>query len=522
MASVAAIQTPFQNEPIRTFADPAEQVAMFAALERVRRTFGSSYPLVIGGERIPGPGTIPSVNPASPGEVVGDVVSATRQDVDDALDAATEAFGPWSRTPVAERADLLVRAAAAIRERKDWFNALLVFEVGKPWVEAEADTAEAIDFLEYYAREALRLGAPPALTPSPLPEDTHLRYLPLGVGAVIPPWNFALAIMAGMTAAAIVTGNTVVLKPSPDATVTAAHFVDLLHELGLPPGVVNFVPGDALTVGERLVADARTRFVSFTGSKAVGLRINEVAAKTAPGQRWIKRVVAEMGGKDAIVVAADADLDAAADGVIASAFGFSGQKCSACSRAIVDDAVYDRFLGMLVDRAAALRVGDPSDPEVQVGPVVNLRAQERILDYLEVARGEGRLVAGGSAPAREGYFIEPSIVADVEPQARVAQEEIFGPVLAVIRADGFERALEIANGTEFGLTGAVYTRDPVQIARAEDEFFVGNLYINRKCTGALVGVHPFGGFNMSGTDSKAGGPDYLPLFVQAKSIAVRR
>jgi 1-pyrroline-5-carboxylate dehydrogenase len=522
MASVATIQTPFRNEPIRTFADPAEQAGMFAALERVRRTFGTSYPLVIGGERIAGPGTTPSVNPARPGEVVGDVVSATRQDVDDALDAATAAFAGWSRTPVAERADLLLRAAAAIRERKDWYDALMVFEVGKPWIEAEADTAEAIDFLEYYAREALRLAAPPALVASPLPEDTHLRYLPLGVGAVIPPWNFALAIMAGMTAAAIVTGNTVVLKPSPDATVVAAHFVDLLHELGLPPGVVNFVPGDALTVGERLVADPRTRFVSFTGSKAVGLRINEVAAKAAPGQRWIKRVIAEMGGKDAVIVAADADLEAAADGVVASAFGFSGQKCSACSRAIVDAAVYDRFLALLIDRTAALRLGDPADPGVQVGPVVNLRAQERILDYLEVARGEGRLVAGGAAPAREGYFVEPSIVADVDPGARIAQEEIFGPVLAVIRAESFDQALAIANATEFGLTGSVYTRDPVRIERAQDEFFVGNLYINRKCTGALVGVHPFGGFNMSGTDSKAGGPDYLPLFVQAKAIAVAR
>jgi len=522
MASAAASIAPFRNEPIRSFATLEERAGMNEALGRVRRTFGSTYPLVIGGERISGAGTIPSVNPAHPGEVIGDVVAGSREDVDEALDAATAAFAGWSRTPVADRADLLFRAAAAVREHKDWYNALMVFEVGKTWIEAEADTAEAIDFLEYYAREALRLAAVPPLVPSPLPEDNVLRYLPLGVGAVIPPWNFALAIMAGMTAAAIVTGNTVVLKPSPDAAVVAAHFVDLLHELGLPPGVVNYLPGDALTVGERLVADARTRFISFTGSKAVGLRINEVAAKTAPGQRWIKRVVAEMGGKDAIVVAADADFDAAVDGVVASAFGFSGQKCSACSRAIVDTAIYDRFVAALVERTARLRVGDPADPAVDVGPVVNAKAHEKILEYLEVARDEGRIVAGGAAPALEGYFVEPTIVADVAPRARIAQEEIFGPVLAVIRAGGFDEALAIANDTEFGLTGAVYTADPARIAQAEDEFFVGNLYINRKCTGALVGVHPFGGFNMSGTDSKAGGPDYLPLFMQAKAIAVRR
>jgi 1-pyrroline-5-carboxylate dehydrogenase len=511
---------PFRNEPVRTFADGASRAGMVAALGRVRAAFGFTYPLVIGGERILAPGTIPSRNPSRPAEIVGDVVAATPQDVYDALDIATEAFAAWSRTPVAERASLLFRAAAAVRERKDRFNALMILEVGKTWVEAEADTAEAIDFLEFYGREALRLANPRPLVPSPYAEDNQLRYLPLGVGAVIPPWNFALAILAGMTAAALVTGNTVVLKPSPDAAVVAAHFVDLLHELGLPPGVLNFVPGDALTVGETLVADRRTRFVAFTGSKAVGLRINEVAAAAVPGQKWIKRVIAEMGGKNAIVVAGDADLDAAVAGVVASAFGFGGQKCSACSRAIVDAAVYDRFVPALAARTAALRVGDPADPAVDVGPVINARAFERIFDYLEAGRAEGRFITGGGAVRGDGYFVEPTIIADVVPAARIAQEEIFGPVLAVIRADDFEDALTIANGTEYGLTGAVYTRDPARIARAQDEFFVGNLYINRKCTGALVGVHPFGGFNMSGTDSKAGGYDYLLQFLQAKSIAV--
>jgi 1-pyrroline-5-carboxylate dehydrogenase len=393
-----------------------------------------------------------------------------------------------------------------------------VLEVGKSWIEADADTAEAIDFLEFYGREALRLANPPALTPIG-GERNFLRYLPLGVGAVIPPWNFAFAIMAGMTSAAIVTGNTVCLKPSPDAAVIAARFVDLLHELGLPPGVLNYVPGDGPTVGEALVTDPRTRFVSFTGSKAVGLRINELAAKSRPGQRWIKRVIAEMGGKDAIVVADDADLDAAVQGVVASAFGFQGQKCSACSRAIVDAAVYDAFLAKLVPAAEALRVGDPALAGTFMGPVINEKALEKIRRYLEIGKGEGRLLTGGHVLAGEGYYVPPTIFADVAPRGRIAQEEIFGPVLAVIRARDFDDALAIANDTEFGLTGAVYAGDPERLRRAEDEFFVGNLYLNRKCTGALVGGQPFGGFNMSGTDSKAGGYDYLLLFVQAKSIS---
>jgi 1-pyrroline-5-carboxylate dehydrogenase len=325
--------------------------------------------------------------------------------------------------------------------------------------------------------------------------------------------------MAGMTAAAIVTGNTVVLKPSPDAAVVAAVFVDLMHDLGLPPGVINFVPGDGPTVGEAIVCDARTRFISFTGSKAVGLRINELAARTVPGQRWIKRVVAELGGKDAIIVADDADFDAAVDGVAASAFGFGGQKCSACSRAIVDARIYDRFVNALAAKAQALVVGDPAHYGVDLGPVINARAAQKIEGYIDIGKREGRLITGGRRTDLDGYFFAPTIFADVGPQARLAQEEIFGPVLAVIRASDFADALAIANSTEFGLTGAVYARDPDRIRRARAEFFVGNLYVNRKCTGALVGVHPFGGFNMSGTDSKAGGYDYLPLFVQSQAIA---
>jgi 1-pyrroline-5-carboxylate dehydrogenase len=510
---------PFSNEPIRTFREPAQRAQMEAAITAVRATLGRRYSLVIGGVRVDGDEFIASINPARPSEVVGAVAAATLGDAGRALDSATRAFATWSRLTFAERANYLVRAAAAIRARKDEFNALMVVEVGKSWIEAEADTAEAVDFLEFYAREAVKLDTPARLVASPLPEVNELRYLPLGVGAIIPPWNFALAIMAGMTAAAIVTGNTVVLKPSPDAAVVAAVFVDLMHDLGLPPGVINFVPGDGPTVGEAIVCDARTRFISFTGSKAVGLRINELAARTVPGQRWIKRVVAELGGKDAIIVADDADFDAAVDGVAASAFGFGGQKCSACSRAIVDARIYDRFVNALAAKAQALVVGDPAHYGVDLGPVINARAAQKIEGYIDIGKREGRLITGGRRTDLDGYFFAPTIFADVGPQARLAQEEIFGPVLAVIRASDFADALAIANSTEFGLTGAVYARDPDRIRRARAEFFVGNLYVNRKCTGALVGVHPFGGFNMSGTDSKAGGYDYLPLFVQSQAIA---
>jgi 1-pyrroline-5-carboxylate dehydrogenase len=510
--------SPFRNEPIRDFSDPADRRSLEEALVRARAGLGRSYPLVIDGEKVRGAGRFTSINPARPDEVVGVVDEASAAQVSQALDAATAAFARWKTRSAEERAEFLFAAAARIRETKDDWNALLVLEVGKPWIEADADTAEAIDFLEFYAREALRLAHPPPLTPI-AGEKNWLTYLPLGVGVVIPPWNFAFAIMAGMTSAAIVTGNAAILKPSSDSAVIAARFVDLMHELGLPPGVLNFVPGDGPTVGEALVTDRRTRFVAFTGSKGVGLRINELAAKTPPGQRWIKRVIAEMGGKDAIVVADDADLDAAVAGVVAAAYGFSGQKCSACSRAIVDAAVYDAFLAKLVPAVEALRVADPSVDGAAVGPVINAKAAEVILGYVEVGKGEGRLLAGGGRAPGAGFFIEPTVIADVAPRARIAQEEIFGPVLAVIRARDFDHALEVANDTEFGLTGALYSASEERLRRAADEFFVGNLYLNRKCTGALVGGQPFGGFNMSGTDSKAGGYDYLLLFTQAKTVS---
>jgi len=510
----------FRNEIIRDFSDPSDHRSLAAALERARAALGRRYSLVIDGKKIETGTWIDSRNPARPSEIVGSVASAGLDEAQAAMDAALRAFDSWKRVSAEERAAVLFRAADLVRLRRDDFNALLILEVGKSWIEADADTAEAIDFLDFYAHEALRYANPPPLVPVP-GEENRLAYIPLGVGIVIPPWNFAFAIMAGMTTAAAVAGNTVVLKPSSDSPVIAAVFCALLEEAGLPAGVVNFVPGSGRTIGDALVAHPKTRFIAFTGSKEVGLHINELAAKTQPGQIWIKRVIAEMGGKDSIVVAADADLDAAAQGVAVSAFGFAGEKCSACSRAIVDASVYDAFVEKLLARVAKFTVGDPSSaPSVYMGPVVNEAALNSMLRYVEIGKNEGTLLAGGSRVAGlDGYFLEPTIFGDIAPDAVIAQEEIFGPVLALIKAKDYDEALAIANNTEFGLTGSVYSRDAAKLERARDEFHVGNLYFNRKSTGAMVGGHPFGGFNMSGTDSKAGGYDYLLLFTQAKMVS---
>jgi 1-pyrroline-5-carboxylate dehydrogenase len=509
----------FRNEPFTNFKTPENARAMEAALATVAGQLGREYDLVIGGHRLKTEGKIRSVNPARPAQVVGVHQKAGTEHAEIAMKAALEAFETWSRTTVETRVSLLVGAAETIRRRKFEFCAWLTCEVGKNWAEADADVAEAIDFLEYYSREALRLaGAAPAIQyPG---ERDELIYIPLGVGAVIPPWNFPFAIMAGMTAASIVTGNTVILKPSSDAPTIAAKFIEVLEEAGIPPGVVNFCPGSGASFGNAIVEHPKTRFIAFTGSKAVGLEIHERAARTQPGQIWIKRTILEMGGKDSILVCADADLDAAVDGVIASAYGFSGQKCSACSRAIVEAPVYDVFVERVRERVAKLTVGDPAANH-NLGPVVNKSALDSMLSYIETGTREGRLVAGGHAPrtADGGYFLEPTVIADVAADAVIAQEEIFGPVLAVIEVASFEEGLAVANNTEYGLTGAIYTSDREKLDVARREYHVGNLYFNRKCTGAMVGAHPFGGFNMSGTDSKAGGPDYLLLFTQAKSVA---
>ncbi len=509
----------FSNEPFIDFKNPENIRSMRAALERVSEHLGREYGLIIGGERVKTAEKIRSVNPARPAQVVGIHQKAGAEEAEKAMGAALRAFESWSHAPATDRVSVLLGAADIIRSRKFEFAAWLTYEVGKNWAEADADVGETIDFLEFYAREALRLNA--VTTPIQLAgEHDELLYLPLGVGAVIPPWNFPFAIMAGMTSAAIVTGNAVILKPSSESPTIAAKFVEVLEEAGMPDGVVNFCPGSGAAFGNAIVEHPKTRFVAFTGSKAVGLEINERAARTQPGQIWIKRTVLEMGGKDSILVCEDADLEAAVEGVVASAFGFSGQKCSACSRAIVEAPLYDVFLERLRERVAQLTVGDPTQ-NPNMGPVISKGALESMLRYVEIGKQEGRLVAGGNAPstADGGYFLEPTVFADVAPDARIAQEEIFGPVLAVIKVRNFGEGLAVANNTEYGLTGAVYSNDRERLSRARRDFHVGNLYFNRKCTGAMVGAHPFGGFNMSGTDSKAGGPDYLYLFTQAKSVA---
>ncbi len=512
--------TEFRNEPYADFTQPANRQAMEAALAKVRSELGREYQLRIDGEWTPTGDKLVSVNPSNPSEIVGVHHKATAELAGRAVENAFRAFRQWSRTPAADRVALLLEASRLLRLRKLEFDAWLVLEAGKTWPEAEADVSEAIDFCEYYAREMQRLAGPQTVVQLPGEQD-EMIYVPLGVGVVIPPWNFPLAILVGMTVAALVTGNTVVLKPSSETPTIAAKFAEVLLEAGFPESSFTLLTGSGAAVGDVLVQHPKTRFVSFTGSRDVGLRINELAAKHQPGQVWIKRVVAEMGGKDAIIVDGDCDLDSAVDGVFASAFGYQGQKCSACSRAIVDERVYDAFLDKLVAKARGIRMGPSDNPDNYMGPVISAGAKRTILDYIETGKREGRVVVGGEAPAGGGYFVPPTIIADVESDARIFQEEIFGPVLAVTRARDFEHALDLANDSQYGLTGAVFSNNPEHLREAREQFHVGNLYFNRKCTGAMVGAHPFGGFNMSGTDSKAGGPDYLLLFLQAKSVANR-
>ncbi|HEV7700811.1 MAG TPA: L-glutamate gamma-semialdehyde dehydrogenase [Pyrinomonadaceae bacterium] len=510
----------FRNEPFTDFSNPENADAMQAALDKVRSELGREYPITINGEKISLNSKFQSINPARTSEVVG-VFSEGDTDtslVEKAIDAATEAFKSWRNVPYTERAEYLFKIAGIMRERKHELSAWMVYEVSKTWAEADGDTAEAIDFCEFYGREMLRWGGEQPVTPY-RGEQNHFEYIPLGVGAVIPPWNFPLAIMSGMTMAAVVCGNTVVLKPSSDSPTIAAKFIEICEEAGLPKGVVNFISGSAAT-GEAMVTSPKTRFISFTGSKGVGLHINEEAAKARPGQIWIKRVVAEMGGKDAIVVADDGDIDAAAAGVVSAAFGFQGQKCSACSRLIVDEKVHDELVAKIVALTKELKIGQPTEGSTNVAAVINRRSYDTTLGYIEkgVAEG-GQVVAGGKGDDSEGFFIEPTVIDNVAAGATLEQEEVFAPVLAVTTARDFDHAIEIANDTEFGLTGAVFSRSPERLEQARRDFHVGNLYLNRKCTGALVGVHPFGGFNMSGTDSKAGGREYLLQFMQGKSTA---
>jgi 1-pyrroline-5-carboxylate dehydrogenase len=508
----------FRNEPLTDFTVEANRRDFAEALKKVESRLPIEGQNHIGGKAVGAEKTFESVNPSRRTQVIGRFPEGTKQDAERAIETAREAFRTWGRTPAAERVALLVRIASILRDRKHEFSAMMVLEESKSWPEADGDTAEAIDFCEFYAREMERLAQPQPVVQYPGEKD-ELVFLPMGVCAVIPPWNFPLAILAGMTTAALVTGNTVVLKPSSDSPGIATMFYEAAVEAGVPPGVLNFVTGGGSVVGNALVEHPKTRLVAFTGSRDVGVGISERAGRVVPGQIWIKRAILEMGGKDFILVDETADLEEAAKGVVAAAFGFQGQKCSACSRLIVHEKVHDELLAKVIDKTKALKVGDVRDPSVDVGAVINERAQKKILEYVDVGKKEGKVVAGGEPGPGEGFFVMPTVVDGVKPGGRLAKEEIFGPVLAVLTVKDFDEGIAVANDTEYGLTGALYSRDRQRLERGKQELFCGNLYLNRKCTGALVGVHPFGGFNMSGTDSKAGGREYLYLFLQAKSIA---
>jgi 1-pyrroline-5-carboxylate dehydrogenase len=511
---------PFANEPLTDFSDTASGAAYREALEQVRRQVGTHRPLIIAGEKVDTSQRIASFNPAKPSEIVGTAAAASPQHVDRALEAAWRAFPAWAARTAEDRAAILVKLAAKMRRRKLELAAWETLEASKNWTEAEADVAEAIDFCEYYARRALEFAKP--LPIHPYPGEINQSWLqPLGAGVVLPPWNFPLAILVGMAIGPVAAGNTVVIKPSSYTPLIGAIFMEVVESAGVPPGVINFLPGMGSEVGDYLVDHSRTRFINFTGSREVGVRITARAAQIHPGQLWLKRAYTELGGKDAVVIDETADLDAAIPEVIKSAFGFQGQKCSAASRLIVLAEVYDAVLERLVAAVKDIQVG-PAEENYPVGAVISEAQHNAILSEIEAGKGQGRLLIGGKSLDRDGgYYLEPTVFADVPPQARLAQREIFGPVLAVIRAANFDEAVRIFNGTEYGLTGGLFSRSRDRLERAKREFDVGNLYLNRKITGALVGVQPFGGFKMSGSNAKAGGPDYLRLFLEMKTVSER-
>ncbi|WP_181347903.1 L-glutamate gamma-semialdehyde dehydrogenase [Thalassobacillus sp. CUG 92003] len=507
----------YQHEPFTDFTIEANRQAFEAAIKQVEGELGKSYPLIIGGQRIMTDRTIKVVNPADHNEVIGYVAKANEALAEKAHQAADETFEWWRKTKAAFRADILFRAAAIVRRRKHEFSAHLVKEGGKPWKEADADTAEAIDFMEYYGRQMLRIDEGFEINSRPV-ENNRFHYIPLGVGVVISPWNFLFAIMCGTTVASMVSGNTVLLKPASSTPIIAYKMMEVLEEAGLPDGVINYIPGSGKEVGDYLVDHPRTRFVSFTGSRDVGTRIFERAAKVQSGQKWLKRTIIEMGGKDTIVVDRDADLELAANAITYSAFGFSGQKCSACSRVVAHEDIYDTLLDRVVELTKdTVNYGNPVNHHAYMGPVIDQGAYDKIMDYIKIGKKEGKLMTGGKGDDSKGWFVEPTVFADVDPEARIMQEEIFGPVVAFTKARDFDEAIMIANNTEYGLTGAVITTNRHHIEQAREDFMVGNLYFNRGCTAAIVGYHPFGGFNMSGTDSKAGGPDYLLHHMQGKT-----
>jgi RHH-type proline utilization regulon transcriptional repressor/proline dehydrogenase/delta 1-pyrroline-5-carboxylate dehydrogenase len=508
----------FRNEPVADFSREDQRKAMEDALAAVRKQLGLNYPLVVDGRTHATDATIDSINPSHVREIVGKCGRATEEDAVRAIQFARQAFLFWREVDPGVRADHLVKAAALMRKRRFELSAWEVNECAKNWREADADVCEAIDFLEYYAAEMRRLALP---TGRKLPgEDNEWFYEPRGVTVVIAPWNFPLAILCGMTSAALVTGNTAIMKPAEQSSVIAAKLMDIFNEAGFPPGVVNYLPGVGEEIGPTLAEHPDVALVAFTGSRGVGMVLNRQTAELAPGQSHIKKLIAELGGKNAIIIDDDADLDEAVSGVVASAFGYQGQKCSACSRVIVMESLNDVFLDRLIEATKSLKIGPAEDPSAKVGPVIDDEARQRILGYIEKGKEQCRLAYAGDPGflVSEGTYVGPHVFADVAPDAIIAQEEIFGPVLAVIKAKSLDHALKIANGTPYALTGGVYSRSPENIRRVKREFRVGNLYVNRKITGALVGRQPFGGFKLSGVGSKAGGPDYLLQFLLPRTI----
>jgi RHH-type proline utilization regulon transcriptional repressor/proline dehydrogenase/delta 1-pyrroline-5-carboxylate dehydrogenase len=504
---------PFQNEPPTDFSRAGARDAFREALRTVSVQLGREEPLVIGGKGVSSRRTILSVNPSHSAQTIGRVASATEDHARQAISAARQAFEHWRRTTVAERARCLELIGAEMRNRRFELAAWMVYECGKPWVEADGDVAEAIDFCTYYAQQMRDLAIP---VQCDFPgEENSYAYRPRGVAVVIAPWNFPLAILTGMAVAALVAGNTVIMKPAEQSSVVAARLMEIARDAGVPDGVLNYLPGAGEDIGPVLVGSTDVDVIAFTGSRAVGLAINELAARTPPEQRHVKRVIAEMGGKNAILVDDDADLDEAVQGVVASAFGYSGQKCSACSRVIVLGGIYETFLERLRGATESLKIGPAEDPGTSVGPVIDAVAQERIQDYIAVGRDECRtIVARDVGPlASQGFFVGPHVFADVPPDHRLAQHEIFGPVLAVIPARDLGEAIQCANSTDYALTAGIYSRSPRNLERARMELQAGNLYLNRGITGALVHRHPFGGYKLSGIGSKAGGHDYLLQFL---------
>ena len=506
----------FYNSSELDFTIPENKEAMLKAFGQVDKEKGNDYPLIIGGERIMTEEKIFSFSPSTK-EQLGAVSSCSQELADRAIRTAHNAFLSWRTTPVEERICCVRRLVELMKQNRFLLDAWSIEESGKNWGEADGELCEALDFFNSYIMHMRELDK--GLELMDTDEAVKCIYIPIGVGVAVPPWNFPLSLLAGMVVSAVITGNTIVCKPSSDTPIVAYKFVELCEKAGFPAGVINFIPGSGSVIGDYIVKHPLTRFVNFTGSKEVGLRISRMASEVSEGQKWIKRVVAEMGGKNAIIVDSSADLKRAAAGIANSAFSFQGQKCSACSRAVVLSDVYDAFVEEIAACAKDLQAHQGSGREdLPMGPVINKSAFDRISRYIEIARNEGTIVCGGGFDDSKGFYIEPTVVRDVAKNAVIAKEEIFGPVLAVIRAESFDEALEIANNTEYGLTGSVYTEDRAHIQKAKEEFHVGNLYFNRKSTGAVVLQHPFGGFNMSGTDAKTGTRDYLTNFLNLKSI----